>query len=219
MRHNYKDISGLRSGRLIAIELSKINSRGAFWVCICDCGNKSIVIGSNLRNGRTKSCGCLRKELLIKRNTSHNMSKSAPYRTWRAMKNRCYNKKHPQYHDYGGRGVAVCDRWLNSFENFYSDMGDKPTSQHSIDKIDNNGNYEPKNCRWATATQQVRNQRISKRNTSGFTGVSFQTSTKKWRADIKVSEAHIYLGSFDNLEDACKARKDGEERYWGEDCV
>jgi hypothetical protein len=123
--------------------------------CKCDCGN--IWIGNlfALRNGTTKSCGCYNLE----KKTTHNKKHTKEYRVWLNMKTRCYNPKDISYKNYGGRGIRVCDRWINSFENFYTDIGPKPNPEYSIDRIDVNGNYEPSNCKWSTIIEQNMNRR------------------------------------------------------------
>jgi hypothetical protein len=130
--------------------------------CKCECGNEIITKLYYLTNGDTKSCGCLNLELSKKRRITHNLSRTKEYKNWLKMKERCYNPNTKGYEYWGGRGIKVCDRWLNSFENFLTDMGERPTLKHSIDRIDNNGNYEPSNCRWATPHQQSQNRRIIK---------------------------------------------------------
>ncbi len=131
--------------------------------CMCDCGKNIDVRLRSLRQGNTKSCGCysivVQKENAIKRNTTHNLSKTSEYKTWRSMKHRCFNSNNKHYRHYGGRGITVCERWSESFINFYNDMGPKPTPLHSIDRIDVNGNYEPSNCKWSTASEQQKNKR------------------------------------------------------------
>lgn len=129
------------------------------WNCVCTCGNTLTTSGRYLRDGDTRSCGCLEKETLLNRNTSHGLSGTSEYNIWKALKQRCYNPNELHYADYGGRGILICDRWLNSFENFIEDMGNKPSPTHSIDRIDNDGNYEPSNCKWSTKAEQGRNKR------------------------------------------------------------
>jgi len=131
-------------------------------LCVCKCGNVGAHSLWGILNGGTKSCGCYsREKAAIKGKmqlTTHGLSYTSEYQAWIRIKFRCYNEKYSGYMEYGGRGIRVCDRWLNSFENFYADMGKKPTSNHSIDRINVDGNYEPSNCRWATRKEQQRNK-------------------------------------------------------------
>lgn len=157
------DLKGKVFSRLTVLEYSHINNNGgAMWNCICKCGNLTTSAASSLKDGRIKSCGCLRKEALDTSIHGHaTKGVSSEYGTWRNMKDRCYNKKNNRYQRYGGRGIKVCDRWINSFENFFLDMGKKPSLNHSIDRINNNGNYELLNCRWATSKEQCSNRKNS----------------------------------------------------------
>lgn len=131
----------------------------------CDCGQRREVNGSALRAGKSLSCGCLQREL-SSRNRTHGDSRkyglTAEYRCWAAIIQRCKNPKHRQWQDYGGRGINVCERWQSSYVNFLDDMGRRPSPVHSIDRINNDGNYEPSNCRWATKVEQARNRRKKK---------------------------------------------------------
>jgi len=135
------------------------------YLCACDCGAKRKCLGYNLLGGKTKSCGCFKRDVTRKRMTIHGLYGTPENRCWNAMKSRCYNRKHVGWKYYGERGIAVCDRWMNSFENFLADMGPRPGPEFSIDRINNSGNYEPGNCRWATKTEQVKNQRPKRRRT------------------------------------------------------
>lgn len=129
------------------------------WICRCDCGETREVFGSNLIRGLSQSCGCLTRERVKEANTTHGRRHTPEYETWAKIIARCENPKASVFAYYGGRGISVCERWRHSFENFFADMGLKPTPKHSIDRIDTNGNYEPSNCRWATHTEQMRNTR------------------------------------------------------------
>lgn len=151
------DLTGKRFGRLKVIQLSH-RSTAKFYRCICDCGQEIIVPTSNLNRGATKSCGCLRKELQGTQTLRHGQTKSKEHRSWANIKTRCTNVNYHQYHAYGARGIKMCERWMSSFENFLSDLGPAPTHKHSVGRIDNNGNYEPSNCRWETFIQQANNK-------------------------------------------------------------
>lgn len=156
---------GDRIGRLLVLRMStKTDSNGSkYWLCSCDCGTKTTVRGSRLTGTvKTRSCGCLGIDASRKKNTIHGMSRSPEHIAWSACFDRCYNPNHKGFHNYGGRGITVCERWKKSFVNFLADMGPRPSPNHSIDRKDNNGNYEPTNCRWATIKEQCRNRRGSR---------------------------------------------------------
>lgn len=155
------DLTNKKFDRLTVISFNRTKNRKIMWNCVCDCGNESVVLGTSLRIGKTRSCGCLSVEKVIERSTSHGMCKCKEYESWVGIKKRCTNKNSKDYKNYGGRGIKICERWLNSFENFYEDMGKKPTNKHSLDRIDNNKGYSKDNCRWATRKQQNRNTRMN----------------------------------------------------------
>jgi hypothetical protein len=154
MSHNLK---GRQFGRLTVVEENgRINNRIA-WLCRCECGNQ-VTLSSNrlLHKQGTKSCGCFRSEVAAKKATKHGMTKTRMYEIWSSMKKRCENKHSKSYDRYGGRGIKVCERWKD-FENFYEDMKDNYQDNLTIDRIDNDGNYEPGNCRWITQQDQLNN--------------------------------------------------------------
>ena len=157
---------GDRYGRLTVIEqLPSKNYRRRF-LCKCDCGVVKSYIASDLLNGNTKSCGCLAKELLVKRNSKypHNMKHTRLYNIWWGMKQRCYDKNHSAYKKYGAKGIEICNEWKNDFMRFYEwSMSNGYTDTLTIDRIDSTGNYEPSNCRWVTIAVQANNKSIVKR--------------------------------------------------------
>lgn len=209
------DLTGQKFNRWLVIKRAENNNQNKpTWFCRCKCGTERNVSASSIRMGITKSCGCLQKENLQKMSKTHGKSKYPEYTVWLNIIARCYNEKSDYYHDYGGRGISLCDIWRNDFSLFYKDMGARPSSKHSIDRIDVNGNYEPNNCRWATATEQGWNKRVPRNNKVGVSGVHWYKSTNRWRVTITVNKKHISLGYYVNLDEAIKVRKEAEKLYW-----
>lgn len=131
-------------------------------VCQCECGQIVVSRVANLRNGHTRSCGCMRAEVMSETFLRHGATETAEYRIWCGIKKRCTNPNSPKFSRYGGRGIAVCERWLSSFESFLEDMGKRPTPSHSVDRRNNNLGYSPENCHWATKTEQANNTRTNR---------------------------------------------------------
>ena len=159
------DLTGKSFGRLIVISRIEFQSkrREAKWLCNCICGSYTKVLGYHLRNSKVQSCGCLSLEnkTIHNHSISKNTINNRTYISWQKLKDRCLNENNDKYEDYGGRGIKVCQRWLDSFENFLLDMGERPLKT-SIDRINNDGDYLPENCRWATQKEQSLNKRTNR---------------------------------------------------------
>lgn len=179
-------VAGQRFGSLVVLDRPprRLN-RSVLWECMCDCGNHTEARTSRLLTGEKRSCGCqknapkppttFRRGAHIGRWKSRGV-RSSEFRAWQSMKKRCLNTRDQYYHVYGGRGIRVCDRWLESFENFLEDMGKKPSESHSLDRIDNDGNYCQENCRWATVEQQANNRQ----QTVSVTALGRTQSLQQW---------------------------------------
>lgn len=202
---------GQRYGRLISVELSHRGRRNiAIWRFRCDCGDETVISAARVRYGTTQSCGCLKREngVLMGSRTKHGMYGTPEWVSWNHMLDRCRNQNSHAFKDYGGRGITVCDRWLK-FENFLSDMGERPKGR-TLDRVENNGNYEPSNCIWSNRKNQANNRRnpVSIKplahSKSGIRGV-YAMPNGRWRAVINSNGAKRHLGYFDRVEDAAAA--------------
>jgi len=181
---NISSIADKTFGLLTALSKRKSkNTKNSYWVCLCECGNHTTVSRCHLVSGHTKSCGCYGKSIRRAALTTHGLSKAHPseYQTWKSMRRRCLVKSYKNYVTYGGRGITICDRWA-SFKNFLDDMGKRPSNLYSIDRIDNNENYTPGNCRWATRYTQSNNRRNNIKLT--LHGLTMNISQWSERLDI-----------------------------------
>lgn len=198
--NRFKDISGERFARLLVVGLSgRVNGK-IRWECACDCGKNVIVAGSNLKNGHTQSCGCLHAERTSESHLKHGLSETPEYFAWRSARSRCKDHKHPEYPRYGARGITMCDRWINSFEAFLSDMGPRPAGM-SLDRIDNDGpytgpcpEYPNGNCRWSTIQEQNSNQRKTIRITHNGETLSLKEWARKFGIHYSVLRKRYETG-------------------------
>lgn len=200
----FRDLTGLVSSELTVIGYDGFTDHGHYkihyWLCRCSCGKVVSIAGANLLADRCRSCGCKKSAYIGIGHTTHGRSKTPEHNIWCAMRQRCGNPSDNGYEYYGARGITVCERWRDSFENFYEDMGPRPSSGHSIDRINNDGNYEPSNCRWATRLVQAHNSRIS-------TNITHNGETKciaEWaqQAGISVKSMYTRLASGWSIEKA-----------------
>ncbi len=192
-RTDFEDMTGRIFTRLTVTGPTFSPKGRRQWRCKCECGNEVQHNPTDLRAGKAKSCGCLKRELTALRATTHGhtagRATTSEYRSWLGMKERCTNSGHKQWHDYGGRGVTVCEKWAKSFEAFLADMGPKPTTRHQIDRIDCDRGYEPSNCRWVTPIVNANNKRSNRR-------VEFGGRTQtlaEWGREIGVRGSTIHI--------------------------
>jgi hypothetical protein len=182
-----KDITGKTFGKMTVVAFAYVLPKlGAYWLCRCECGNEKVARGPALRKGSIVSCGCHKARLFKDRSTTHGLSHLPVFRRWCGMIQRCSDPNHIGYHNYGAKGIAVCDRWL-SFENFYADMGEPATKIHSIERRNGSLGYSPENCYWATQSQQAR-------NTSQNHNITFRGKTQcliAWAEEVGITRGAL----------------------------
>ncbi len=207
------DITGNKYSRLEVLEYMGKKDHRSMFKCKCDCGNIVDILASSLKSGNTTSCGCYQLEI----RTKHNKSFTPEYRIWAGMKSRCLNKNETQFFNYGGRGIKVCQEWIDSFESFYNDVGPRPTKNHSIDRIDNDKGYHKDNVKWSLPKEQCANRRGWSNSSSSFKGVSWHKKCKKWAANIYISGNHKSLGHYTDERMAALAYNKEAYDQWGDD--
>lgn len=207
------DLTGQKFGKLLVVRRSEKRTKAmkAMFDCVCDCGNQKTVTGRNLVSGASQSCGCGVAKSAVERFTKHGRTKHPMYSRYNSMMARCYDEKNWEYANYGGRGITVCDRWVDSIDNFIADMGEPPTKEHSIDRVDNDKGYSPENCRWATKKQQSENRRV----TYMFTMNGVTKSAADWSRDLGMTKKGVLfrIASGWSLEAALTTPKTPKGKY------
>lgn len=213
------DLKGERFGRwLVLSRLPDDEGKRTVWKCLCECGTIRAVKSGGLRRGQSKSCGCYAREVASKMMKTHGMTDTPEWKSWMSIGDRCNSPNNKDYPNYGGRGIKICDRWNpaagGSFGNFLEDMGRRGGREYSIEREDVNGDYCPSNCKWILKSEQARNKRKQKNNTSGHVGVIYVKADDCWRACWRDPEGRRKGKSFpvrkhgyeQAFEMACKAR-------------
>ena len=219
----FTSLVGKKFGRLTVIERVENLNKRARYRCICDCGNEKIALAQNLLNSHVRSCGCFSAERRLQITKDNNLkrgreihgdSKTRLYQIWEGIKVRCFKKENHAYHNYGGRGISMCEDWKNSYLSFKKWSLENGYSENlTIDRIDVNKDYCPENCRWVSWSVQSVNKRTLCRNSSGRTGVSWNKAQKKYVAYISRDGVRHHLGTFEKIEDAIAAREKAEKEF------
>jgi len=200
---------GEKLGECFFIKRTVIKNGQSYAIFKCRCNNEFEARIQSVKSYLTRSCGCYASSVTITRSTIHGLSKQKTYKIWDRVKSRCYNKNNSSYKWYGGRGIKVYEPWRKSFElfhNYISKLPDYNISGYTLDRINNDGNYEPGNLRWVNQHYQVINSRINSKNKSGFKGVSYMKDAKKWRAGITIHGKIKNIGNYNTAIEAVIAR-------------
>lgn len=192
------ELTGQRFGRWRVLGPGKRTGGVVYWRCRCDCGTTRDAPSAALRDGTSQSCGCLMRERLGNSTRTHGLSHRSEYAQWHAMRARCFNPKNQDFARYGGRGITVCERWRSQFVPFFEDIGPKPSPRHSLDRIDNDGHYEPGNVRWATPSQQASNTKNNIRYT--YRGESLTLTEWSQKTGIKAPTLLLRLQRWKDIE-------------------
>ena len=216
---SFIDLTDQKYGRLKVINRVGFQNGRTIWNCICDCGNECNVSSHDLKSGNKKSCGCLQRERAKEASQTHGLSKERIHKEWRGILHRCKNPSASHYENYGGRGITVCDEWKEDFMAFYEwSMQNGYADNLTLDRKDNDKGYSPDNCRWVTHMENCHNRGVRKDSLTGCTGVTIRelASGKIWyRVHITTDYKRVYVGKYESLDEAIKARKEAEKKYWG----
>ena len=209
--HLRKNVIGEKYGRLTIVDNAEDRGSARYVRCRCECGTEKDVRLGNLVTGKVTSCGCLVKELGHAKK-KHGKAHSAEWSVWKGIIRRCTKPHDKSYPFYGGRGITVCEEWL-VFENFWRDMGNRPSPDMQIDRVDNEKGYSKDNCRWVSKAENMHNRRTFKNSTSGITGV--RPKRKRWLAELKLNGVKVLSQEFSTIDEAISARKAAERKYLG----
>lgn len=189
------DITGIKFYKLLVLyQIPGSRKSPSKVACQCECGNKTIQFKNSITSGRVKSCSCYKNELARKNHLKHGLRKHPIYSIWNAMIQRCYNPKNKSFHNYGGRGIKVCDEWKQSFYSFYLNIGNRPSAKHTLDRINNDGNYEPTNVKWSLPHEQANNTRANHWLEFDGKKITMAQASKKFGISYSKLKKRIYKG-------------------------